>query len=198
MSMKKMVVSGAVLGVLGLLGFAQPAGAGDVANWELTGCEGGAVTSGAKCNLKNQKSGQCLVFDHNMGQTDWSFRGCGSPDVSFVNKGGGPIKCGEVVALKMGKEFYRKCVNPQTVGINVCSDAASSPQDHINGTNATHWDWKIVGCPDGQPVPVDKPIVLHNIARNDSIVFAKRPSKVTDTCWANSIKFDQCVSVRDK
>jgi hypothetical protein len=196
--MKKVVVVGAVLGVLGVVGLSQPAGAGDVANWTLN-CEGGSVTSGAKCDLKNQKSGSCLVGDHNMGQTDWSFRPCGSHNMELVSKSGGAIKCGEVVALKLGEEFYRKCVNPQTVGINVCSEKSSAPEEKVQGrSDISHYQWKIVGCPDGQPVPQDQPVVLHNTVRNDSIVYARRPSKVTNTCWANDIKFGECASIRDK
>jgi hypothetical protein len=199
MSMKKVVLAGAALSVLAAIAsVTQPAGAQDVANWTFTGCEGGKVTSGAKCNLKNQKNGQCLVHSHHMGQVDWDFGGCNGQEVTLISKTGGQIKCGETVALKVGNEFFRKCVSPQTVGINICSDGFSSPQEKINGTSATDWDWKITGCPDGQPVEMDKPIVLHNISRNDSVVYAKRPSKMVDTCWANSMKFDQCVSVRDK
>ena len=36
------------------------------------------------------------------------------------------------------------------------------------------------------------------VSRKDSVVYAKRPSKVADTCWSDSMKLGQCTSVRDK
>jgi hypothetical protein len=186
--------------VLGATALASnQADAGEVVNWTLTGCEGGKVTSGGKCNLKSQGNGRCLIQDHNRGQTDWNFGNCDGKQVSFVSKSGGAIKCGEPLALKIGNEYFRKCVNPQLVGINVCSESASSPQDHINGSNATHWDWKITGCQEGTPVDMDKPFALLNVTRNDTIVYARRPSqRMTAVCWANSMQHGVCTSMRDK
>jgi hypothetical protein len=199
MLQRKIFAVGATALVLGAIALVEnQAGADEAVNWTLTGCEGGKVTSGGKCNLKNQGNQRCLVRDSNRGQTDWNFGNCSGQQVTLVTKSGAAPKCGDTVALKIGNEFFRKCVSPQLVGINICSEAASSPQERIGGTNATHWDWQIKGCAEGTPLDQDKPFALHNISKNDSVVFAKRPSKVADTCWASKMKFGQCTTIRDK
>lgn len=199
MLQRRIFAVGATALVLGAIALVEnQAGAGETANWTLTGCEGGKVTSGGKCNLKSQGNQRCLVFDQNRGQTDWGFGSCTGQQVTLVTKSGAAPKCGDTVALKIGKEFFRKCVSPQLVGINVCSEAAASPQEHIGGTNATHWDWQIKGCAEGTPLDQDKPFALYNISRKDSVVYAQRPSKVADTAWENTTKFGQCTTLRDK
>lgn len=178
-----------------VLGAATPAGADEPADWVLDNCvdaSGNATTkidSGAQCDLKNRKNSKCLVRESHSGQTDWDFAACGKRQATIVAKSAGAVTCGETVALKLGSEFFRKCVNPQAVGINICSEETAQPEEK-------HFDWKLQGCA-GQ-VETGKAVSLYNISRKDSVVFAKRPSKVADTCWSDKIKFGQCTTLRDR
>jgi hypothetical protein len=90
-----------------------------------------------------------------------------------------------------GGEFYRKCQNPQTAGINICSDAMEKPEER-------HFTWKITGGTSGQPVAPGAAVSLYNTERKDSVAFAKRPSSVADTCWADKMTLGQCTTARDE
>ena len=194
---KKIVVLASIGSAALLVGMTSPAGADEPADWVLENCvdaKGNPTTkieNGAKCDLKNRKNGKCLVRESHMGQTDWDFAACASKprQMQITAKDAGALSCGETFALKLGNEYFRKCVNPQTVGINICSEAKSTPEP-------MHYDWQLQGC-SGQ-VESGKPVSLFNVSRKDSVVYAKRPSKVADTCWSDSMKLGQCVSARDK
>lgn len=192
---KKMIVVGAVASVASLVGLTSPAGADQPADWSLENCvdaNGSPTTkiaSGAKCDLKNRKHGQCLVHNSHHGQVDWDFASCGSRQVEIVARNGGSISCGETVAMKVGNEFFRKCRDPQLMGINICSESANPPKD-------MHYDWQFQGC-SGQ-LGTSEPVALYNVSRKDSVVYARRPSKMVDTCWEKDMKYGQCVSFRDK
>jgi hypothetical protein len=192
-------VSGAIAAVA--LTTTGSATAGEPAEWSLEECVDSAgkpttkVTSGTKCELKNRKNGQCLIRVSHAGQADWDFSSCEtkSKTMLFQKEGGGDIKCGDTVALQLGvggnkQEWYRKCTNPQTVGINICSDEGA--------VQKKHFEWQLKSCANGQ-LESGKPFALYNTARKDSVVFAKRPSKMVDTCWADKIKYGQCSTVRD-
>ena len=173
----------------------RSAGADEPSNWSLENCidsKGKATTKpdgGSKCDLKNQRSGQCLVYAKHAGQADWDFAACGSRNATLATKASGALSCGETFALKLGNEYFRKCVNPQIAGINICSESAASPA-------AIHWDWQLKNCTGD--VESGKPLALFNVSRGDSVVFAKRPSRVADTCWANKMKLGQCTTARDE
>jgi hypothetical protein len=126
-----------------------------------------------------------------MGQTDWDFASCSSKprQAQIVAKDSGSVSCNETVALKLGSEFFRKCKDPQKFGINICSESSSSPQ-------AIHFDWQLHGC-QGE-VEAGEAVALYNVSRQDSVVYAKRPSKMVDTCWNDKMKLGQCTTVRDK
>ncbi len=176
---------------------ATSASADEPAQWVLENCadaKGAPVTklfSGVVCDLKNTKSGTCLVQEHHDGQADWDFAPCSSKPRSarLVTATASPIGCGETFALKLGSEFFRKCVNRQDVGINICSEKASPPQTR-------HFDWQLQGC-NGQ-LETGKPVSLYNVSRKDSVVYAKRSGRVVDTCWSDSTKYGQCTSIRHK
>jgi hypothetical protein len=186
-----------VLASVAVVVFAAPqaASADEPSDWSLENCidsKGKPTTKpdgGSRCDLKNQKSGQCLVFTKHVGQADWDFAACGSRSATLSTKAPGAVSCGETFALELGNEYFRKCVNPQSVGINICSEAKSAPEP-------MHYDWQLQGC-SGQ-VEAGKPVSLYNVSRKDSVVFAKRPSKVADTCWANKMKLGQCTTARDE
>jgi hypothetical protein len=193
---KKILVLATVGSAALVFGASTPAGADEPADWVLENCvdaSGKATTkleSGASCDLKNRKNNKCLVREGHIGQTDWDFASCTSKprQVKLVAKDGGALSCGETFALKIGSEYFRKCVNPQTIGINICSEGASQPE-------ARHYDWQLQGC-SGQ-IETGKPVALYNVSKKDSVVYAKRPSKMVDTCWNDKMKFGQCVSARD-
>jgi hypothetical protein len=160
-------------------------GADEPSNWALTNCAGGKVKSGVACDLKNVRNQKCLLPKHNIGQTEWDFGACGESKAKIFSKNGGDILCGEPVALKLGGEFYRKCVNPQTVGINICSDGGDKP-------GPQHFTWKLTGCKDGEPVAPGAAVALFNTERGDSVVYASRASRIVDTCWADKVKLGRC------
>jgi hypothetical protein len=194
---RKIAVVSVVGAFAAVVGLAGPAGADEPADWTLENCvdpSGNPTTklvNGAQCDLKNRKSGKCLVREGHMGQVDWDFAACASKprQMKVTTKDNGAVTCGETFALKLGSEYFRKCVNPQTIGINICSESTNTPQ-------AMHFDWQFQGC-SGQ-VEAGKPVSLYNVSRKDSVVYAKRPSKMVDTCWSDSMKLGQCTSARDK
>lgn len=193
---KAVVLAAAGCAVL-LLGSASPALADEPTDWVLENCvapNGSATTrivSGVRCDLRNRKTGMCLVRKSNGDQADWDFAPCGSRgrDATIVAREGGPVACGQTVAVKLGHEYFRKCRDPQKVGINICSEEARVPQ-------AMHYDWQFQGC-SGQ-LEAGKAVALFNVSRRDSVVYAKRPSKVVDTCWSDTMKYGQCTTTRDK
>ena len=194
---KKLVVVGLVGLVSAALGLPSTAEADEPAEWVLENCadaKGGAVTkvySGVVCDLKNRKNGKCLVQERHDGQVDWDFESCASKprNMKLWTKPSTAINCGETFALKLGNEFFRKCQNPQDIGINICSETASPPEPR-------HFDWQLTGCT-GQ-LTAGTAVSLYNVSRRDSIVYAKRPGSVIDTCWSDSTKVGQCTSARDK
>lgn len=195
---KKIVAVSSLAAVVGVVAAASPVKAGnEPTEWVLENCVDASgkpttkIASGAKCDLKNTRNGKCLVRESHTGQTDWDFAACASRprQAQIVAKSAGPISCGETVALKLGTEFFRKCRDPQTVGINICSESKSTP-------DAMHFDWQLQGC--SGDVEAGESVALYNVSRGDSVVFAKRPSKMVDTCWADKTKFGQCTTVRDK
>ncbi len=195
--LKKIVSLVFVSAAVATLAASTPAGADEPADWVLENCVDAAgkpttkLESGAKCDIKSPKRGQCLVFDKHMGQVDWDFAACGSKprNALLVARNSGALNCGETFALKLGSEYFRKCHDPQTVGINICSDSGSKPE-------SKHFEWQLRGC-SGQ-AEAGKSVALYNVTRGDSVVYAKRPSRMVDTCWADKMKMGQCTTVRDK
>jgi hypothetical protein len=176
--------------------------AGEPSEWSLEDCvddKGKAttkITSGTKCALKNKRNSQCLIRIKQPGQADWGFASCDKHPRSmlFLKSGGGAIKCGDTVAMQLGwggqnqTHFYRKCHNPHPAGINVCQDDVDKPE-------SKHWDWQLQ-CSGGDLQAGDK-FALYNLSRKDSVVYAKRPSAVADTCWADKAKAGVCLTPRD-
>lgn len=194
---KKTVVLASIGTAAFLIGMASPVAAQEPADWALENCvnaQGAPTTkieNGAKCDLKNRKNGKCLVRMSHVGQADWDFVSCSAQPRNFqvTTKDAGAVSCGETFALKLGNQYFRKCTNPQTVGINICADTT-------NTAEAKHYEWQFQGCT-GQ-VEAGEPVSLYNVTRKDSVVYAKRPSKIVDTCWSDKIKLGQCTTVRDK
>ena len=178
-------------------GRAAPVAADEPADWVLDNCvnSNGSVTtnivSGVRCNLRNRKTGTCLVRKSSDDQTDWNFAPCESRprDLTVTTKDGGSVACGRTVAVKLGNEYFRKCRDPQKTGINICSEAARVPQP-------IHYDWRLDGC--SGPLQSGTAVALVNVSRKDSIVYARRPNEAVDTCWSDTVKYGQCTSARDK
>lgn len=204
--MKKQIVTLLVVG-LGAVAFAASAeDSTPNAEWTMQNCVDSAgksttkITSGVKCELKNTKKKDCLIRDGHTGQVDWDFADCEKhpKSVLFQKEGGGDIKCGDTVAIQMGwggenhTEWFRKCVNPQTIGINICSDEDKQ-------ASKKHYDWQLKCTGD---LAAGKEFALYNVSQKDSVVYAKRPSKMVDTCWAGKMKSipgvgRECASARD-
>lgn len=192
------VLASSAVAVIAVTG---PATAGESPEWTLEGCVDAAgrpttkITSDTVCELKNTKKNACLIRESHMGQADWDFAPCSKHPKSarFHTESGGALNYGEHFALQLGvggskQEWYRKCHNPQTVGINICSDEGSPEKKH--------YEWQFKGG-SGQ-VEAGKALTLFNTARNDSVVYAKRPSKMVDTCWHDKMRYGQCASARDE
>jgi len=194
--MSNKTIRSAVCCVVFLVSAAAPAGFDEPADWVVENCvaaTGTATTSiatGARCDLKNRKTGKCLVHETHTGQVDWNFASCTVKprQMTITAKEPGAVFCGETVAIKLANEYFRKCLDPQSIGINVCSEATNVPHPR-------HFDWQFQGCT-GQ-LASGRPVSLYNVSRKDSIVYASR-SRAVDTCWSDKIKLGQCSTVRDK
>jgi hypothetical protein len=190
--MKKIAMLGAALATV--LVAMQTASAKEVNAWTMDVGSETTVPVGKALDLKNTQSGRCLIFREgwtNLGQTDWNLASCGGKRVKFLRKdrsNTGPLLCGETFALQVGNECFRKCVNPQPAGINVCSEKCGKDM---------HYQWQFRGCEAGRPVNPKTPVALWNLERQDSLVFGVRPGKVADTCWADKELNGVCTTLRD-
>jgi hypothetical protein len=198
---KKVIAFTVVSSIVAAVAVAEPATAGESPEWSLQNCVDAAgkptdkIASDVKCELKNHKNNLCLIRDSHMGQADMDFAPCDKhpKSVLFHKESGGAINYGDPVALKLGvsggkEEWYRKCVNPQTLGINICSDSGSPEKKHF--------EWQLRGG-SGQ-VEVNKPFALFNVSRGDSMVWAENPSKMINFCWDKDRVGKYCKNPRPK
>jgi hypothetical protein len=161
--MKKAII-GLGMAVVGAAVFSAQDSRADVAQprgWMLLSA--GAQTSGQGFALKNLDSGQCLNSKGRTG-VDLGWQGCdGNTDAAFVKQGGGQIKCGDTVALRIdGRHYY---YSKQTFGINIT--------DTRNANDSNIYQWKIV-CDGTGPVPLNTPVGLFNTKENDYLVGGMR------------------------
>jgi hypothetical protein len=183
------------LGLIAALIPAQEVDAKEVNAWTMDFGGGSTIPVGKAGDLKNTQSGECLIHGSGIttkGQADWAFGSCGGKKAKILRKDSkktGPLMCGETFALQLGNECFRKCVDPQNAGINICSETCGKDM---------HFQWQFKGCEAGKPVDPKTPLTLWNNARKDSLVYAKRPGPVVDTCWADKELKGVCTTVRDQ
>jgi hypothetical protein len=160
--MNKAII-GLGLAVVGAAVFSAQDSRADVAQpkgWILMGA--GAQTSGQGFALKNIDQESCLDSKGRTG-VDLGWQSCNNTAAAFVKQGGGQIKCGDTVALRIdGRHYY---YSKQTFGINIT--------DTRNANDSQIYQWKIV-CDGTGVVPLNTPVGLFNTKENDYLVGGRR------------------------
>jgi hypothetical protein len=191
---KYIVISGILMVAIALVA-TRDASAKEVNAWTMSSGGSTTVPVDTAVDLRNTQNNSCLIDRSGWsrrGQADWDLASCGGKRARFHRKdpsNKGPLLCGETVALQIGDECFRRCVNPQLAGINICSEACG---------RELHYQWQLRGCAPDQPVDPKVPVVLWNTVQQDSLVYGKRPSKVTNTCWAEKEIAGVCTVLRDR
>ena len=157
-----------------LLGVTDVA-AREMAGWRVVGAGPAGIHEGRKYSLYNLDQKSYLRYrDRRGANLGWS----GSPNEAMRVRrrggGAGPIKCGEVFALFIEREWI--IYGEQTTGINLTSRTQLSDAS---------FQWKFGGCLSGQVIQRDQPVTLVNIPAGDSVVGCRRVWGV-NLCWADT------------
>jgi len=178
---KALMVGGLVLG-LGMALATRDALAKDMAGWVVEG-SGTGIVEGQKYSIKNLDQGGYLRYQDRTGANfGWTGNANQAMQVKRKTAGSGPIKCGEVFALFIEKEWMIH--DSQRFGINISSRTQLNKDEY--------YQWKFTGCKDGDVVPLHANVTLTNTVTNDSLVGCKRAIGV-NMCWA-----DDTATVRGK
>jgi hypothetical protein len=173
--MKKHLLGlGLALGVASFLAVGD-ASAKDMAGWKVQG-SGSGIVDGQKYSLQNLGTGSFLGYQDRTG-ANFGWDGTANSGMKIARKSGGtsPLKCGEVFALFIEKEWM--IYGKQTFGINLTS------RTQLN--NDDYYQWKF-SCPEGQTVQLNQNVVLVNLKTNDSLVQCTRALGV-NMCWADDV-----------
>jgi hypothetical protein len=149
------------------------------ANWRLLSTTGttGQVYSHTPYNLQAVKGGAILAFEKRKFGINLSWNKAGHPFSIFqiVKEGGGPILCGDKVALFNDRGnyiFYRN--RPQGINLMFSNDA----------TPIYEWEIRNASNVKGSPILLNEPIGLYNSNANDFVRKCKRPGNpVVDLAW---------------
>ncbi len=159
------------------------AGARDMTGWIFSGGPGGGISEGSGYSMYNtdQKS---FLDDKDRWGANLGWASSPQKNVQLKKKtGGGPIKCGELFAIKVDKEWMM--YDKQDFGINLSTRTAYKDD----------WaQWKF-SCAAGQPVPLNQPVTLVNTVANDSLVGCKRVKGV-NLCWASDVESRAGINIR--
>lgn len=178
---KQLLGLGLAFGVAALLGTSD-ASAVEMMGWRVQG-SGAGIVEGQKYSFYNIDQGNYLGYqDRAGGNFGWDRAANNGMMVKRKDPGSGPIKCGEVVAIFIEKEWM--IYGRQDYGINLTSRTKLDRDEY--------YQWKFSGCPSGQPVPMNGNITLTNTVANDSLVGCKR-ALGANICWAADV-----VSLRGK
>lgn len=173
------------IGVMGLTATTQDAEAKDdkeIAGWRVEG-SGTGIVDGQRYSIYNLDQKLYWGYKDRMG-ANMGWDGTPNNGMMIKRKSGGnaPLKCGEVFALFIEKEWviYEK----QSFGINISSRSKL--------TNDAWYQWKFTNCTDGETIQLNKSVTLTNTVENDCLVGCKRVAG-WNGCWC-----DDTVSVRGK
>lgn len=169
------------LGGVAAMGLSVVAVAGDVSardmdGWRIEG-SGTGIVEGQKYSLYNLDQTAYLGFKDRTGANlGWDGTANNGFVVNRKGNGTGPIKCGEVFAFFVEKEWiiYEK----QRFGINLSSRTKLA--------NDAWYQWKFTSCKDGEVINLNQPVTLTNTVENDSLVGCKRATGV-NLCWADDV-----------
>jgi hypothetical protein len=173
---------------LATMGASTTASAGEAEGWKITGGPDGGIVDGSGYNLFNINEKSFLDGKDRWG-ANLGWNKSEQKNVEIRRKpgsGSGPLKCGELFAFKVDKEWV--IYGKQNIGINLTSRSKFDD---------SAYQWKITKCTAGQPVPKDAPISLTNTKENDALVGCKRPAGV-NLAWANDVEMKYGYCVRTK
>ncbi|NOU29456.1 MAG: hypothetical protein HOO96_16250 [Polyangiaceae bacterium] len=179
--MKKQLLGfGLALGVAGALGVSDAdAKERELAGWRVEGT-GTGIVDGQKYSLFNlDQKGYAKMQDRaglNLGWTPSA-----NNAMAIKHKGSGPLKCGEVFALFVEKEWLM--YDKQRFGINLSSRTQLKDE---------YYQWKFTSCTEGEVIQLNTPVTLTNTKENDCLVGAKRAIGV-NVAWC-----DDTTTVRGK
>jgi hypothetical protein len=152
-----------------------------MAGWIVEG-SGTGIVEGQMYSLKNLDQGGYLAYQDRAG-ANFGWKSSANNAMKIKRKtGSGPIKCGEVFALFIEKEWM--IYDKQNFGINLSSRSQLAKDEW--------YQWKFTGCTDGAVIQLNQNVTLTNTVENDSLVGCKRTIGV-NMCWANDV-----VTVRGK
>jgi hypothetical protein len=164
-----------VCAVLAFVGMAADAGAKQMAGWKVSGGAGGTeLHSGAGYNLYNTDQKGYLKLQDRWG-ANLGWQSDAKKNIEIKNKGGGAIKCGEPVAIKVDSEWM--IYGSQDFGINLTTRTK---------LDDGHYQWTF-DCAAGQTVKLDQPVSISNTHEKDALVGCKRVKGV-NLCWADDVE----------
>jgi hypothetical protein len=170
-SMRKTLLA---LGAMTVLLAPNVAMAKEMNGWKVVGSGSYAVGS-QKYSFYNTDQQDYLKYDSRTGANlGWDSK----PNlaVKFQRQAGlGPIRCGDKLAMYVGKEWFY--YGSQTVGINLTSSSALKPE---------YFQWQFSNCTPGEVIPLNAAVTLKNTVENDSLVGCKRLWGV-NLCWADDV-----------
>ena len=164
---------GLSVGVAALLAVTDVA-AREMTGWRVVGSGPAGIVEGQRYSLYNLDQRDYLRYrDRSGANLGWSSAANHAMRVKRQS-GTGPIKCGEVFALFIEKEWI--LYGKQTTGINLTSRTQQTDEA---------FQWKFGGCQSGQVIGRDQAVTLVNIKGADSVVGCKRVWGV-NLCWADT------------
>ncbi len=147
----------------------------DLAGWKVIGNTGG-IYEGLPYSLYNTDQGLYLQESDRMGANlGWMSGTNGYMKVQRITPGTGPLKCGEIFALFIEKEWV--IYAEQTTGINL------STRTQVSSTEPYRWKFS---CPAGTTVPLNSKVTLTHLKNGDVIVGCKRVWGV-NLCWSRDV-----------
>jgi hypothetical protein len=183
-SMKRHLVKLVWVAALGLAGLTstKDAEAKEMNGWRIEG-SGSQLMENQKYSIFNLDQNAYWGYKDRAGANfGWDSAPNNGMMVKRKTAGSGPIKCGEIFAIFIEKEWVIR--EGQTTGISL-SSRTKLAQD-------AWYQWKFTNCKDGDPVALNKEVTLTNTVEQDAIVGCKRVWGV-NLCWA-----DDVVTVRGK
>jgi hypothetical protein len=147
----------------------------DLAGWFVKG-SGTEIIDGQSYSLFNTDQKLHLKWKDRPGfNAGWDT--APNNTIKFKRKSGsGPIQCGEPIAISFGGTYMFWGEQPIGTGIKLTSDKKIKD---------SYYQW-IFKCQDGTPVPLNKPVILHNTVEKDSVVGARRTWGV-NLAWADDV-----------
>ncbi|MBD1821616.1 hypothetical protein H6F51_03760 [Cyanobacteria bacterium FACHB-DQ100] len=147
----------------------------EMQGWKVEG-SGTGIVEGQNYSLYNlDQKGYLGYQDRRGANLGWDKSPNQGMKLKRKSPGRGAIKCGELFALFVEKEWiiYEK----QTTGINLSSRTQLADD---------RYQWKFTNCQANDVIQLNQPVTLTNTVENDSVVGCKRVWGV-NLCWANTV-----------